>query len=96
MLFPAFFGETETKVFHVKRINGQLTVDNLPGAGDRQSRPSREDKIVRPARGGPRDILIMGCIYRSIQKQTVKKLQGAEEWTAWKHPPNRDGWMYII
>ena len=66
------------------------------GDRERQPRTSREDKIVRPAKGGPRDILIMGCIYRSIQKQTVKKIAGGRGVDCMEVPPNRDGWMYII
>lgn len=74
--------------------NGQLTI--CLGTGNVSLGRAEKIKQCGPPGADRGDILIMGCIYRSIQKQTVKKLQGAEEWTAWKCPPNRDGWMYII
>ena len=74
--------------------NGQLTI--CPGTGNVRLGRAEKIKQCGPPGADRGDILIMGCIYRSIQKQTVKKLQGAEEWTAWKCPLNWDGWMYII
>lgn len=74
--------------------NGQLTI--CLGTGNISLGRAEKIKQCGPPGADRGDILIMGCIYRSIQKQTVKKLQGAEEWTAWKRPLNWDGWMYII
>ena len=71
-----FFLGNEGK--NVSRETCQLTIDNgqltiCPGTGTVSLGRAGREKTVRPARGGPRGILIMECIYRSMQKQTVKK-----------------------
>ena len=63
---------------NVSRETYQLTIDNgqltiCPETVYVSLGRTERDKTVRPARGGPRGILIMECIYRSMQKQTVKK-----------------------
>ena len=73
------------ETYQLTMDNGQLTI--CPGTGNVSLGRAEKIKQCGPPGADRGDILIMGCIYRSIQKQTVKKLQGAEEWTAWKCPP---------
>ena len=74
--------------------NGQLTI--CPGTGNVRLGRAEKIKQCGPPGADRGDILIMGCIYRSIQKQTVKKIAGGRGVDCMEVPPNRDGWMYII
>lgn len=84
-------------MFHVKRVNGQWTVDNLPGDGERQPRTSREDKTVRPARGGPRGYPYYGMYIQKYTETDGQKIAGGRGVDCMEVPPlNWDGWMCII
>ena len=56
--------------------NGQWTVDNLSGDGERQARTSREDKTVRPARGGPRGYPYYGMYIQKYTETDGQKIAG--------------------
>ena len=82
---------------NVSRETYQLTIDNLPGTGTVCLGRTERDKTVRPARGGPRGILIMECIYRSMQKQTVKKFaEGRGADCTGAGLADRDSWVCAV